>query len=374
MEARSTGVVVVGGGVAGMTAANALSAMGLDVVIVEQQASLGGHAAGWACMAAEECARCSACVTQEQIRQVGLDPRIGVLAGGQVTALSGGSGSFGLRVEPSGTEPGDRRARPDWVCSRPVDLRCERILLASGFEPYDPHMSTLLSYGRLDEVFTTRDVDHVLRRDALGEFLPDSLEEPRIAFLQCVGSRDRARGRNFCSQFCCKTTIRQAGRLLHLRPGARITVYYIDLQIMGKEFRSFFDGMQGRVRFLQGVPDQVDHGWDENADAVLLRSRDPVDGKAVENVFDRVVLSIGISASPAGQRLAGTFGVDLDEYGFVKLAGRARGLRTSREGVYAAGACTGPADIKMVRTQSYAAAGAIALDLGAAASAAAART
>ena len=200
MESRSTGVVVVGGGVAGMTAANALSAMGLDVVIVEQKASLGGHAAAWACMAAEECARCSACVTQEQVRQVGLSPRIGVLAGGEVTAVQGTAGSFEVHVEPSGAEPELHSVRPDWQCRGPVDLRCGRILLASGFEPYDASASTLLSYGRLDEVFTTRDVDNVLRRDALEELLPAAIEAPRVAFLQCVGSRDRARGRNFCAE------------------------------------------------------------------------------------------------------------------------------------------------------------------------------
>jgi len=374
MESRSTGVVVVGGGVGGMSAANALAGMGLDVVIVEQQASLGGHAAGWACMAADECARCSACVTQEQVRQVGLSPRVGVLAGGRVASVKGGAGSFEVHVEPSGAALEGRSVRPDWLCSEPVDLRCGRILLAAGFEPYDAHASTLLSYGRLEEVFTTRDVDHVLQRDAVEELLPASLEAPRIAFLQCVGSRDRARGRNFCSQFCCKTTIRQAGRLLHLRPDARITVYYIDLQIMGKEFRSFFEKMQGRVTFLQGVPDQVDHGWDESADIVNLRSKDPVTGQAVENLFDRVVLSIGMSASPSGPALAETFGVDLDEYGFVELSGKPRGLRTSRDGVFAAGACAGPADIKTTRTQSYAAAAAIALELGVASSVAAART
>jgi heterodisulfide reductase subunit A len=359
---------------AGMTAANALSGMGLDVVVVEQGASLGGNAGAWACMATDECARCSACVTQEQARQVGLDPGIGVLAAGKVASVRGSPGSFELHVEPTGAEPEGHSARPDWTCKSAVDLRCDRILIASGFEPYDPHASTLLSYGRLDEVFTTRDVDHVLRRDALDEFLPGDLEEPRIAFLQCVGSRDRARGRNFCSQFCCKTTIRQAGRLLHLRPGAKITVYYIDLQIMGKEFRTFYEKMKGKVTFLQGVPDQVDHGWDDDAGTVILRSKDPVDGKALENPFDRVVLSIGISPAASAPDLATTFGVDLDEYGFVKLAGKAGGPRTSRDGVFAAGACTGPADIRMVRTQSYAAAGAIAVDLGMAAGTAAART
>jgi heterodisulfide reductase subunit A len=150
---------------------------------------------------------------------------------------------------------------------------------------------------------------------------------------------------------------------MHVRPDARITVYYIDLQIMGKEFRSFFEKTKKKVRFLQGVPDQVDYGWDERASTLTLRSRDPDTGEALEHEFDRVVLSIGIAAPRTNEELARTFGIELDETGFVRLDA-AGGFRTSREGVFAAGASTGPTDIGGTRVQSLAAAASITRDMG----------
>jgi heterodisulfide reductase subunit A len=364
MSRTEASVIVVGGGIGGLSAASALADLGLDVLVVEKAPRLGGNAAAWACMATDECARCSACVVQEQVRQVAHNPRIRVLVGCRVAGLSGGPGAFRLHVEPSGEQAEEKPVVAGWLPSGPADLSAKRVLLTTGFVPYDPAASPLLSYGRLDEVFTTRDVDHILRKDSLEEFLPASIEKPRIAFLQCVGSRDRARGRNYCSQFCCKATVRLANRLMHLRPEAGITVYYIDLQIMGKEFRSFYRKVAGRVRFLQGVPDQVDYGWDENKESVTLRSKDPLTGEATAETYDRVVLSIGIAPRAGGDSPESLFGLERNDCGFLARGKGADLFRTSREGVYAAGASVGPTDINGTRTQSLAAAASIARDLG----------
>ena len=98
MSRTEASVIVVGGGIGGLSAANALADLGLDVLVVEKAPRLGGNAAAWACMATDECARCSACVVQEQVRQVAHNPRIHVLVGSRVTGLEGGPGAVEIRV------------------------------------------------------------------------------------------------------------------------------------------------------------------------------------------------------------------------------------------------------------------------------------
>ena len=191
MPKGEAAVVVVGGGVGGMTAAVALGDVGLDVVLVEKAAELGGHAAEWACMATDLCARCSACTVQDEVTKVVQHPRVEVLLGAVVENVTGEPGAFRVRIVPAAGAVAGARRGPGTSCTAPVDRGAKRVLLATGFTAYDAGASPLLSHGRLPEVFTTVDLDRLLRKDALEEFLPRGLEQPRIAFLQCVGSRDR---------------------------------------------------------------------------------------------------------------------------------------------------------------------------------------
>ena len=351
-------VVVVGGGIAGMTVAGAAANLGMGVTLVERNHQLGGHAANWACMATEECARCSACVVQDQITQNLAHPAIEIVQGARVTECEGEIGDFRLTLEP---EPASEKLHFPWrerALSERRTVPCQAVVLATGFESYDPSDNPLLGYGHFDGVITTRDLDDVLREDDLSRFAPDSDAPFRVAFIQCVGSRDRKSGREYCSQFCCRTTIRLVQRLRYLRPAVEATVFYIDLQIMSKEFGTFYDRAREDVRFIQGVPAEVCRG--ETDGTLRVYSVAPGAGRTEAFEFDRVVLAIGLSPADSQRSLAQTMGLDLNEFGFFAKAGPRTPLEASREGFFLAGACSGPSDIQQSRKQAMAVAGLLA--------------
>ena len=351
-------VIVVGGGIAGMTVAGAVADLGIGVTLVERDCRLGGHAAHWACMATDECARCSACLVQDQISKISAQPRIEVLLGARLGECQGEAGAFRVTLEPEPASENVRPPWPDWVLGRRRAVPCQAVVLATGFEPYDPAENPLLGYGRFDGVVTTGDLDRILREDDLSGFVPDGDAPLRVAFIQCVGSRDRKSGREYCSQFCCRTTIRLVQRLRYLRPAVEATVFYIDLQIMSKEFGVFYGRMRDEVRFIQGVPAEVCPG--ETEGALRVYGVAPGADRTVAFEFDRVVLAIGLAPTDSHRSLAEVMGLELNEFGYFAGARPDAPLEASRPGVFLAGACSGPADIQGSRKQAMAVAGLLA--------------
>ena len=227
------------------------------------------------------------------------------------------------------------------------------VVLATGFEPYGAAANPLLGYGILPGVVTTRDLDRMLRVDDLAQFLPERSEPWRVAFIQCVGSRDRKANRGYCSQFCCRTTIRLAKRVAYLRPGTDIAVFYIDLQVMSKEFAAFYREAGDVMRFVQGVPAEIGSG---EGGSLRVYSPAPGESGVVGREFDRAVLAVGMTPSPAQADLARVFGLELNEFGFFRAPEPGLPVLAGRPGVFLAGGCAGPADIQGSRKQALAAA------------------
>ncbi|NQU22025.1 MAG: CoB--CoM heterodisulfide reductase iron-sulfur subunit A family protein [Candidatus Nealsonbacteria bacterium] len=362
MIKHRSNVIVVGGGIAGMTVARAVANLGIGVTLVERGHQLGGHAANWACMATDECARCSACLVQDQISQVSAHPGIEVLLGARLESCEGEAGRFQVTVDP---EPRSETLHPpwrEWLLGERRSLPSQAVVLATGSEPYDPSEDLLLGYGHFGGVVSTRDLDHVLREDDLARFAPESDTPLRVAFLQCVGSRNRKSGREYCSQFCCRTTIRLVDRLMFLRPTLETTVFYIDLQIMSKEFGAFYDRLGNKARFIQGVPAEVCPGETEGTLRVYNVAPGADRTEAFE--FDRVVLAVGLVPTDSHRSLAEVMGLDLNEFGYFAEPGPDAPLQASRPGVFLAGACGGPADIQGSRRQAMAVAAMLSQHLG----------
>ena len=355
MRDNHSNLIVVGGGIAGMTVASAAADLGMNVTLVERDGRLGGHAANWACMATDECARCSACLVQEQISRISAHPAIEIMLGARIAKCEGEAGDFRLTFEP---EPAPQNLRPpwrDWVLSESRTVPCNAVVLATGFEPYDPSDNPLLGYGHFDGVITTQDLDDLLRQDDLAGFAADGDTPLRVAFIQCIGSRDRKSGREYCSQFCCRTTIRLIQRLKYLRPAVEATVFYIDLQIMSKEFGAFYDRVHDQVRFIQGVPAEVCRG--ETDGTLRVYSIAPGTDRTKAFEFDRVVLAIGLVPAGSQRSLAQVMELDLNDFGYFAKAGLDKPLEASRLGVFLAGACSGPCNIQGSRKQAMAVAG-----------------
>ncbi len=287
-------VLVVGGGVAGLSAAETLADFGWQVLLIEQQGHLGGHSHHWACMATESCNRCSACSVCDRLRRVTSNPRIRIRTQARLVKLDGTDGAFKATIEPAESTETVCRSHPHLLLTAPESVSLAKVVIATGFTPFDPAELPMLNYERFGAVMTIADVDEYILQNRLSEFITDA--EDRVAFIQCVGSRDRQRGRDYCSQFCCKASVRLARKLLFERPDLKITIYYIDLQVGGKEFRTFFEEMQGKVRFVQGTPAEILPA--EEGPGLRVKAFNPDINQVGYETHDRIVLAVGQVAGP----------------------------------------------------------------------------
>lgn len=340
-------VVIIGGGVAGLQVANLLSDNGFSSIIVERAQRLGGHVRDWACMATDQCMRCYSCSVDDLIERVQTSPRITVLEEWEVVAFLNAQEN-NRRTELRSLSSGDQKT-----------LDCSAVVLAAGFEPYDAAEKGFLGYGRIPGVLTLQDMDNLLRNDALAQ-LPVAGSDPlRLAFFQCVGSRDSSIGRNYCSQYCCKAAVRTGLKILDLHPDWEITVFYIDLQMAGKYAGKLLSEAKRRnMRLIQGVPGEIQAGPDNTVEIVRQEK-----GRSVREQYHGIVLSIGQGPPASASSLASIMGIQSDEFGF--LAGRnvLDSSRTSVPGVYVAGACAGPRDIEQTLTHAEQTVAAVVADL-----------
>ena len=129
-----------------------------------------------------------------------------------------------------------------------VELVAQHLFNPVGFQS--------LGYKEQKNVMTTVELNRIMKEERFEELLAD-IETPKIAFIQCIGSRNRELGRDYCSQVCCKISARQANKIHFLRPDAKISIFHKDFQVVGKEFRQQMKKMKQYVEFIQGVPAEI---------------------------------------------------------------------------------------------------------------------
>ena len=340
-------VVIVGGGIAGLTVSHALCENGFPSVVVEKSNHVGGRVRDWACMATHRCLRCFCCAVEDLAHDVTTASSVDIILGSELSGVI----RCGQSLE---------QVRVKSVASGHEELLdASALVIATGFEPYNPKEKLLLGYGRFEGVFTLIDVDTFLREDKLFRFTSGIQEPLRVAFFQCVGSRDKTIGADYCSQYCCKGALRMALRLLENNSDWEITVFYIDLQIAGKLAGWLLSEAKERgIRLVQGVPGEIV----EVADNMLQVTRED-NGSNIREEFHRVILSIGQRPPSAASRIASLCGVHLDDFGFLAPTSFFDTSRTNVAGVYVAGTCSGPKDIENTITHAGQTAAAIITDL-----------
>ena len=340
MPATGKNVVVIGAGPAGLAAALDLNKSGINVHLVEKNHQLGGRAFNWSCMATDACENCGSCLSADLADQAARQGDIHVHANSRPEHITRTNTGFEVVLEDDAKNT----------------ITADALLLAAGFAPFNPSELPSLGYGRMKRVITTADLNALLKMERLEELLPGD-RPPAIAFIQCVGSRNAKLGRDYCSQVCCKISLRHANKLLHLYPEADLTVFHLDLQLIGKQFRHFYNGLSNRVNFIQGVPAEA--AYDQGSDRIVLFHEGSGMTDRVAGNFDLVVLSIGMGAPAISSTLPALMDVTPDDWGFVSLEDAAH-----PRGVYTAGAVRGPVDILGAIRQGRLAAAAIARDLG----------
>jgi heterodisulfide reductase subunit A len=242
-------------------------------------------------------------------------------------------------------------------------LNVGAIILAPGFSPFDPGPTALWGYGRYANVITSLELEQFFTASTLigGQLKrpSDGKSVSKIAFLQCVGSRDeKLAGKGYCSSVCCMTSIKGAMLAKEHEPGVQAAIFYQDMRTHGKGFDQYLERarQESGIRFIRCRMGGLESDA-ENGDLRLRYVNE--EGRQIEEYFDLAVLAVGLQIARGVKELAQLADVRLTGDGFA-AASDFQPVISSREGVFVCGAFAGPKDIPQSVIEGSAAAAAVA--------------
>jgi heterodisulfide reductase subunit A-like polyferredoxin len=240
-----------------------------------------------------------------------------------------------------------------------VDLHVGAVVLSPGFDEFDPTPFSNYGYKRYPNVVTSIEFERMLSASGpyQGELLrPSDRTHPhRIAWIQCVGSRDVNCGHSYCSTVCCTYAIKEAiVAKEHSPTNLDTTIFFIDMRTFGKGFEAYYERAKKEhgVRFIRCRPSSIEEVPDTKDLKIKYETED---GRLVQEEFNLVVLSIGLQPPKGADKLAEKLDIELNNHGFCKMAGFSP-MAASRPGIFVCGAFSGPKDIPDTVTQASAAA------------------
>ena len=238
------------------------------------------------------------------------------------------------------------------------EIESDAVLLTPGFSLVDGGLKGEYGFGRYANVVSSRQLERMISHSGPSAgvvYSPADGSRPgRVAFIQCVGSRDISCGRGYCSSVCCMYATKQAMFIRERSPETEVVVYYIDLRGMGKGYEAYFN--QARDEYGIDYRRSMISTVREDPKSRKLRLIHDETGEYLEEEFDLVVLSLGFDAPHLD--FAADLGLELDEYGYCRTE-EFTSSQTSVPGVFAAGAFRGPRDIPETVTDAAAAADAV---------------
>lgn len=323
-------VLIIGGGPSGLESARCVAELGGEAILIEKRERLGGtpDRENYAKLthhwrdASEAMADMAAAVTSNK--------NVEVKYSAEVKSMSGSAGNFTVEIEAGG---------------KSESLNVGAVIIATGFQHFDPGRATqYYNYYSFPDVITLTDLEKMLKEHNVVR--PSNGEAPKkIAFIQCVGSRDRQIGNEYCSKVCCGIASKQAIELRQQLPDSKVMIFYIDMRMYGYWENEIYWPAQEKykVNYVKGVVSEVL----QKGDKLLMRGEDTTMSRPMEVTMDMVVLSVGMEPSTGTRAISQLLGVKQNQYGFIE-AGGAGGLdpvATSQEGIFVAGAASGPADL-----------------------------
>ncbi len=400
-------VVVIGGGIAGEESALNLANMGFKVVIIEKDLSIGGIMIHLSKVFPT--LDCAACITTPKVSETSRHPNITIYTNSEVKDIEKTSANFfsaKIHKKPryvneelcTGCQECEDKCpvivddKYQWdmvgrkACYVPfsianprvaaidiencilcgacekicapnaidfsqeleiIDITVKSVIIATGFDMIDPLKIKRYGYENYKNVVTSLQMERQLvpTRPYNSVLRPKDGKMPdNIAYVLCAGSRDSSIGNPICSQICCMYSIKQAQLLMGALPMADVTLYYINIRSFGKGFDEFYLQAKGMgVEFVKGKIGKISEKEDGN---LILRYEDVIEGKVKEAEHDMVVLSLGIQSNNEASSVFKTEKIELDPYDYVNQIDELKNpSRTSIDGVFVAGAASGPMDI-----------------------------
>jgi len=405
MKEKIGAVLVVGGGIAGIQASLDLADSGFKVYLLDESPSIGGVMAQLdKTFPTNDCAMC---ILAPKLVGAGRHPNIHLITNADIKRADGEAGNFKVTITRRARFVNGEKCTGCGICAQkcPVEaidefnqglgdrssifvkypqavpltymidrdkcigcgtcqevckagavnyddkeeeaiLSVGSIILAPGFEEFDPNLKSEYGYGRSPNILSSIEFERIL--SASGPYggmvlRPSDGEIPRkIAFIQCVGSRDAKVGNNYCSSACCMYAIKEAVIAKEHTPGVECTLFFMDARAYGKEFDAYYSraGEEYGVKFVRSRVARIE----EIPISRNLIVRHVVGEEPKDEEFNLVVLSVGMRPPKNTKELAKNLGIHLNGYDFCYTTTFSP-LETSRPGIYVCGAFAAPKDI-----------------------------
>lgn len=312
-------IIIIGGGPCGLEAGSQLHKMGYNVILVEKSNRLGGHLAKWDRLFPNG-------INATEV----LDQLIENINGVK----------YFLNTEVKSINLLDKSYNV--ILSNGITVLANAVLMASGFDMFKAERKEEYGYGIYNKVITNADLENYFKTKT-DERITDNPK--KIGFVHCVGSRDEKAGNRHCSKVCCATAVKQACEIKEEFPDADIYCFYMDLRMFGRNYEDLYLKAQKDygIHFIRGRVSEVSENIDKQ---VVIKAEDTLIGKPIKVTLDLLVLMSGMQNSSDGVKIAEMMSIKTAEDGFFCCKDTIYKLQESdKEGIFYAGACTGPKTI-----------------------------
>ncbi|WP_423129353.1 FAD-dependent oxidoreductase [Gaoshiqia sp. Z1-71] len=316
-------IITIGGGVAGTEVSAMLAELGYKVTLIEKNSQTGGKLNNWSHLFPT--GRPAGQVAEFLKNKIRCET-FTTIYGTDISQVVQGNGSFLLKTTDKQQLPADA------------------VIISTGFETFDASRKEEYGYSIYENVITSVDLEQRLKN---GQAITTAagLRPRRIAFIHCVGSRDEKCGNHHCSKVCCVTGVKQAMELAKQLPQTEIFCFYMDLRMFGLSWESMYREAQEKynIQFIRGRLSEASDNPDET---LQIKAEDTLSGRPIKMQVELLVLLVGMVPGKETSRMAGLFDLQREPNGFLQTEDpHLFKNRSSRKGIFLAGACTGPMTI-----------------------------
>jgi heterodisulfide reductase subunit A len=229
-----------------------------------------------------------------------------------------------------------------------IEREIGAVVVATGYDLWDPKPYEEYGVGRFKDIITSLEFERMVSASGPTNGLPvrpsDGKVPKNVVFIKCIGSRDEAKGIEYCSKICCMYTAKHAILLHHKVHDSHAYIFYMDIRAAGKGYEEFVKRAQVETAatYLRGRVSKIY----KKGDKLMVRGEDAQIGQVVEVEADLVVLATAITAPKDNPALARLLGVSYDKYGYLSEAHpKLRPVETAKAGIFLAGCTQAPKDI-----------------------------
>lgn len=318
-------ILVIGGGPAGLNSATMLADLGVNVSLVEKDSFLGGNPKKFKYKFLFPDMQPADNVIGELIKKTETNENIKVYYSSEVLDFKENGKKFDATIKSSGGNETNT---------------FDSVIVATGFEHFDPAKDAKYSYQLFDDVIDIKDMERMMGEDNFNR--PSNGQPPKnVAFILCVGSRDRHVGNQYCSRVCCTVSVKQAIEVREHFPDCEVFIFYMDIRTYGFYEDLYWKAMEEHdVQIVKGRVAEITSGQNNT---VVCKGEDTLLRGPFEIPFDLVVLASGMEGGPQAHEMVDKLGLELDEHRFLKPQNVTLSpFKSNKEGIFLAGACSGP--------------------------------